>query len=582
MKYTGKRLLSLLLAVLLALGALPAGALAAEEESGYSVMLESLDGLGGEEDPGFSTERSFGAPSKGYDMGDMYSQLSTRQKACYDALEKVTVDRLLAAAPVEYKGRTYRRLTLHVPGMDGVTVSGQIVGGQFIPSAASKKMESGIYTDLYAAIVSLRYDRPDILWIGYMRYGYKVSQTGGAIKITGITLDFHLEYDGREKTMQEEMLKTAESIAAEAAKTADTFQKVKMVHDLLAERNSYGDPAEWLSHSAYSALAPGGGGKPVCDGYSKAFKVVCGILGIPCAMPSSNDHMWNNVKMDDGNWYNVDLTWDDDGEQVEYDYFLVGSQTKIGEEIFSQQPYHVEKNPYDDYREDDKSGMLQPVTLRFPTKSREAYEYRGQDYPALTFPDVKRNSWYYEAVENSAQLGLFTGDTNGLFLPDKNITRAEFALVTAKAMGVDLTEYTESSFTDVPAGKWYTGAAAWAKATGLMAGYKDGSFHPGAPITRQEMCVVLSNAIRDTVTTDGVLFPDDGKIAAWAKSSVYRCRALGLVQGDEKGYFSPRSNTQRSAAAVVFVKFAALEKPGPVTPTPETEKPETKEPETQA
>ena len=46
-----------------------------------------------------------------------------------------------------------------------------------------------------------------------------------------------------------------------------------------------------------------------------------------------------------------------------------------------------------------------PVTLPYPVKNREAYEYQGEDYPPLTFPDVTRDAWYFEAVEESAALG---------------------------------------------------------------------------------------------------------------------------------------------------------------------------------
>ena len=59
-------------------------------------------------------------------------------------------------------------------------------------------------------------------------------------------------------------------------------------------------------------------------------------------------------------------------------------------------------------------------------KNRAGYEYLGQDYPALRFPDVKRTAWYYGSVEKAAQLGLFQGDEQELFQPGKAITRGQF------------------------------------------------------------------------------------------------------------------------------------------------------------
>lgn len=579
MKKRGSRLLGLLIAVMLVLGTCPTGALAAggvsavpaeveiertsDGEGGYEAMVENREELGGGS-PFVNEAQTFSAPAAVYDGGDLYSQLTTRQKACYDALEKITIDQLLTAAQVEFQSKTYRRVLMQISGMTGSTISGSFSGGRFIPSASGTDVESGIYTDLCAAIVALRYDRPDIIWMGVMRYGYKVSQSGSsAAKVTNVMFDFYLEYGGREKTMYSDMMANAEEIAEQAKEASDTYGKVKTVHDILVRGNTYGDPGGDLSHTAYSALIFGDAYEPVCDGYAKAFKIVCGLLDIPCVMPSSANHMWNNVKMDDGDWYNVDLTWDDDdAEEICYDYFLIGSQTVVGGEAFSKQKDHIEENPYDAYRADDTDGVLKPVALRFPTKNKAAYEYQGEDYLPLTFPDVKRSAWYYEAIEAAAQMGLFAGDTSGLFLPDDKITRAQFALVMANSMGVDLTPYTGASFTDVPAGKWFSSAAAWAKETKLMVGYKDGSFHPNSPITRQEMCVVLYNAMEIHYEIDpsvASVFLDHAKIAGWAKDAVYQCYTRGLVQGDDKGNFSPTGNTLRSHAAVVFTKFAALD-----------------------
>ena len=126
---------------------------------------------------------------------------------------------------------------------------------------------------------------------------------------------------------------------------------------------------------AYSALLFDDGYDPVCDGYAKAFQMVCQELDIPCVLASSQTHMWNNVKMDDGEWYNLDLTWDDSGEEVSYSYFLVGSQTVVDGEVFSQQADHREKNPF------QQTENLNPVTLRFPTKNTVAYQYLGEPYP---------------------------------------------------------------------------------------------------------------------------------------------------------------------------------------------------------
>ena len=67
----------------------------------------------------------------------------------------------------------------------------------------------------------------------------------------------------------------------------------------------------------------------VCEGYAESFKLLCDRFGIPCVHVSGNGHAWNYMQMDNGKWYGVDVTWDDnDRHPPLYTYFLVGSNTK--------------------------------------------------------------------------------------------------------------------------------------------------------------------------------------------------------------------------------------------------------------
>ena len=87
----------------------------------------------------------------------------------------------------------------------------------------------------------------------------------------------------------------------------------------------------------------------VCEGYSKGFKMLCDSIGIPaiCVFGNFNEtdataHMWNYVRMDDGLWYAVDVTWDDyDGDyglELVDKYFLKGSAD-----------FNVKHSPCNDY-----------------------------------------------------------------------------------------------------------------------------------------------------------------------------------------------------------------------------------------
>lgn len=117
-------------------------------------------------------------------------------------------------------------------------------------------------------------------------------------------------------------------IADSLAIQGDTrYEQVKFIHDWIAERVKYDSD---FSHPA-SIWVTGVFLTPyisVCEGYAGAFKMLCDRAGIPSVLVVNDDHAWNYVKMEDGNWYGVDTTWDDQEEEgTFYDYFLAGAQS---------------------------------------------------------------------------------------------------------------------------------------------------------------------------------------------------------------------------------------------------------------
>lgn len=179
------------------------------------------------------------------------------------------------------------------------------------------------------------------------------------------------------------------------------------------------------------------------------------------------------------------------------------------------------------------------------------------------FTDVKHGAWY-ERYVNSAysyniMLGTNAGDT---FEPNTTLSRAMTVTMIARLAGVDTSalKNQNTKFSDVPAGKWYTGAVAWAVNAGVTSGTSATTFNPNADVTREDTCVFLVRyaqyagiTLKDT-GADGV-FPDDAKIGSWAKTAVYECRKAGIVSGTSEGTFEPKGNTTRSAAAKMFSVF---------------------------
>lgn len=107
---------------------------------------------------------------------------------------------------------------------------------------------------------------------------------------------------------------------------ASRYQQVKYLNYWLTHHNSYFsgpeallDPNIFGLYECLNALKGSTGPQgPVCEGYSRAFKVLCDRLQIPCVLvdgyaadsldSSPELHMWAYVQMDDNRWYGVDIT----------------------------------------------------------------------------------------------------------------------------------------------------------------------------------------------------------------------------------------------------------------------------------
>ena len=129
------------------------------------------------------------------------------------------------------------------------------------------------------------------------------------------------------------------------------YDKVKQIHDGIVENCYYDTDAlgkdKPEAHSIYGIFVKGAA---VCEGYAKAFMYMCQKYGVDVIVSigtgvnssGSEAHMWNYVKMEDGAWYCMDVTWDDplvngsDSGKVYYTYYLVGADTEENGRKFTE------------------------------------------------------------------------------------------------------------------------------------------------------------------------------------------------------------------------------------------------------
>ena len=153
-----------------------------------------------------------------------------------------------------------------------------------------------------------------------------------------------------------------------------------------------------------------------------------------------------------------------------------------------------------------------------------------------TFPDIKTHA-NKAAIEALAARGIINGMGNGTFAPNDNMTRAQFAAITVRALG--LTPKANNSFTDVAAAQWYAPYVGTANSYGIVNGVGNGKFNPGGTITRQEAATMVARAaklcgmntdysaaaVRDVLAQ----FGDYTKTADWARSSLAFCYDTGIL-----------------------------------------------------
>ena len=156
--------------------------------------------------------------------------------------------------------------------------------------------------------------------------------------------------------------------------------------------------------------------------------------------------------------------------------------------------------------------------------------------PGTTFSDVKNHA-NKAAIEALASRGIINGMGQGTFMPNKTMTRAEFAAIVTRALG--LTAKDTKVFSDVPSSKWYAGYIGTANSSGIVNGVGNGKFNPEGTITRQEAAAMVARAAKrcgldtemDAGATKDVLaqFGDYRSVASWAKESLAFCYYTNIL-----------------------------------------------------
>ena len=206
---------------------------------------------------------------------------------------------------------------------------------------------------------------------------------------------------------------------------------------------------------------------------------------------------------------------------------------------------------------------------------------------ASQFTDVNESEWYWTDgwVPYALDTGIMSGyrnddGTTTTFGPYDAVTRGQVAVILHRyelgTDGNDIDNNVTTRFSDVPAGQYYSAAVSWASENGLVTGYDDGEwagmFRPDAPVSREELAVMIARYAGFKTTGQAVAPAADDTVLTsligwntadnWALPALAWCTANGVIGGIDNGdgtySLDPHGAAWRSAMAKIAASATRL------------------------
>ncbi|MGN0637925.1 MAG: transglutaminase domain-containing protein [Huintestinicola sp.] len=160
------------------------------------------------------------------------------------------------------------------------------------------------FEDIYTTVIM---NEPELYYVNVIQASISYRTEDHILAFKPVYNCSYGQLDGRSKKIE----KFSKSVMSGIKKKWSDEEKILYVHDRLAAHITYykGSDTEY-GRNIYDAFADR---SAVCVGYSLGFQYFMDKLGIPCISVTTDDHIWNMVCVD-GQWYHVDVTWDDSAE----------------------------------------------------------------------------------------------------------------------------------------------------------------------------------------------------------------------------------------------------------------------------
>ena len=183
-----------------------------------------------------------------------------------------------------------------------------------------------------------------------------------------------------------------------------------------------------------------------------------------------------------------------------------------------------------------------------PTNTATATNTPGGPTPvpcSINFIDVNSSDYFYQAVQYLYCRGAISGYGDNTFRPFNNTTRGQLVKIVVLAMNWPLETPAQPTFNDVPAGSTFYSFVETAVEHQMISGYSDGTFRPGANVTRGQLCKIITIAQRwpqiDPVDPHFSDVPVDHPFYVFIETAF----SHGVISGYADGTFRPFNNATR-------------------------------------
>ena len=181
---------------------------------------------------------------------------------------------------------------------------------------------------------------------------------------------------------------------------------------------------------------------------------------------------------------------------------------------------------------------------------------------AFPFMDVSEAHWAREAIGWANENGIFSGTSPTTFSPGISTSRGMVVAVLWR-MEKNPLVIQDIRFTDVSTEAYYGKAVSWANENQVVLGYGNGLFGPNKTISREQMAAILyryatmkGNDVSKQTPLDN--FVDGGKTAGYAQNAMEWAVANNLISGKKNNVLDPKGNATRAEVAVILMRFSEL------------------------